>query len=58
MKRAEVERLLILIQESLHDRLRDAAGERDVSVNLLVLRAVDDYLNRLVPADEAVTTNR
>jgi predicted HicB family RNase H-like nuclease len=44
----------IRIPESLHDKLRGAAEERDVSVNLLVVKAIDDYLERLVPAAEVV----
>lgn len=44
----------VRLPESLHERLRDAAGERDVSVNLLVVKAIDDYLDRLVPADDAL----
>lgn len=36
---------------SLRDRLQAVASERDVSVNLLVTRAVADYLRRLVPFD-------
>jgi predicted HicB family RNase H-like nuclease len=44
----------VRLPESLHERLRDAADERDVSVNLLVMKAIDDYLDRLVPADDAL----
>lgn len=44
----------IRLPESLHDRLKAAADDREVSVNYLVVRALDDYLSRLVPADEAV----
>jgi len=46
----------IRIPESLHDRLREAALDRDVSVNLLVTRALDDFLARLVPADRVLAT--
>jgi hypothetical protein len=34
------------------DRLREAADERDLSVNYLVVKAVDEFLDRLIPADE------
>jgi predicted transcriptional regulator len=39
----------VRLPEALHLRLRQAATDRDVSVNLLVTRAVDDYLTRLAP---------
>lgn len=44
----------IRLPESLHERLRSAADEREVSVNYLVVRALDDYLSRLLPVDVAV----
>lgn len=37
----------IRLPVSLHDQLLTAASERDVSVNLLVTRAVSDFLLRL-----------
>ena len=40
------------LPESLHERLCAAARERDVSVNLLVNRAVEAYLDHLPPVDE------
>ncbi|MXY11385.1 MAG: toxin-antitoxin system HicB family antitoxin [Acidimicrobiaceae bacterium] len=46
----------VRLSESLHARLLEAATERDVSINLLVSRAVDDFLGRLVPVDELVRT--
>lgn len=42
----------IRFPEDLHDRLRTAAGERDLSINYLVVKAVEDFLGRLIPADE------
>jgi predicted HicB family RNase H-like nuclease len=42
----------VRLPESLHDRLRDCALERDVSVNLLVTRAVEAYLDHLPPVGE------
>jgi predicted HicB family RNase H-like nuclease len=36
----------------LHERLRAAAEERDLSVNYLVVKAVEEFLDRLIPADE------
>jgi predicted HicB family RNase H-like nuclease len=42
----------VRLPESLHDRLRDAALERDVSVNLLITRAIESYLDQLPPVDQ------
>lgn len=39
---------------SVHRRLHAAAADRDVSANLLVTRAVTEFLDRLVPVDAAV----
>lgn len=36
----------------LHDALAEAAEERGLSVNFLVVAAVRDFLPRLIPADE------
>ena len=36
----------------LHERLQAAAVERDLSINYLVVRAVEEFLPRLIPADE------
>ena len=45
----------IRLPQSVHEALRRAAGDRDVSINLLVNRAVEDYLARLPTVDEALT---
>lgn len=42
----------VRIPESLHNRLRDAADERELSANYLIVRAIENYLDRLIPADE------
>lgn len=42
----------IRVPERLHERLTAAADERYVSVNYLVVRAIDELLRRLVPADD------
>lgn len=42
----------IRFPDELHEALVKAAEERDLSVNYLVVRAVQDYLPRLIPADE------
>ena len=40
----------------LHARLSTAAAERDLSVNWLVVRAVEYFLDRLLPVDKIVLT--
>lgn len=42
----------IRFPEPLHERLKKAAEERDLSINFLVVKAVEEFLERLVPADE------
>jgi hypothetical protein len=42
----------VRLPASLRDQLQTVATERDVSVNLLVTRAVSDYLRRLPPASD------
>jgi predicted transcriptional regulator len=42
----------IRFPDALHDRLKQAADERDLSINFLVVKAVEDFLERLLPADE------
>jgi hypothetical protein len=37
----------VRLPESIHRRLHDAASHRDVSANLLVIRAVSELLDRL-----------
>lgn len=42
----------IRFPEELHERLRVAADERHYSINFLVVKAVEDFLDRLIPVDE------
>jgi predicted transcriptional regulator len=42
----------IRFPDTLHERLKDAADERDLSINFLVVKAVEDFLDRLIPAGE------
>lgn len=42
----------VRLPAELRVRLREAADERDLSVNFLVVKAVEDFLRRLVPADQ------
>lgn len=48
----------VRLPESVHRRLQLAASDRDVSANLLVTKAVDEYLGRLPKADKALTPQR
>lgn len=40
------------LSESVRDRLSAAAQERGVSMNFLVARAVEEFVDRLIPVDE------
>lgn len=40
----------------LHERLKAAAEERDVSANWLINRAIAAYLDQLVPAGDLMLT--
>jgi predicted HicB family RNase H-like nuclease len=44
------------VPRGLHDRLKSAAEERQVGVNLLAVKALEDYLDRLVPLDHLQLT--
>jgi predicted transcriptional regulator len=44
------------LPESLHDRLRAIAEERDVSVNLIATKAIKEYLDHLRPVDAVTKT--
>lgn len=46
----------IRISPELDARLKQAARERGVSVNLLMNSAVADYLDRLLPVDQVLRT--
>lgn len=46
----------IRFPEDLHKRLVEAAEERDLSINWLVCRAVEEFLDRLIPVDELTFT--
>ena len=48
----------VRLPESLHRRLQHAASDRDVSANLLITKAVDEFLERLPSADKALTARR
>jgi predicted HicB family RNase H-like nuclease len=42
----------IRFPEDMHEQLRVAAEERGLSINYLVVKAVEDFLQRLIPAEE------
>lgn len=42
----------IRFPDNVHEQLRIAADERDLSVNYLVVKAVEEFLDRLIPANE------
>ncbi len=42
----------IRLPEDLHRRLREAADERDLSINYLVVKAVEEFLDNLIPVEE------
>lgn len=42
----------VRLEPDLHQRLHEAAEDRDVSVNWLVTKALGHFLDRLIPADE------
>jgi predicted transcriptional regulator len=42
----------IRLSPELHNQLQKAAAERDVAVNFLVVKAIEDYLPRLLPVSE------
>jgi len=44
----------VRLPASVHHRLQAAARDRDVSANLLVIRAVTEFLDRLPSAAEAI----
>ena len=46
----------VRVPRALHDRVRAAADERQVAYNLIVVKALEDYIERLVPVDEVVVT--
>jgi HicB family len=45
----------VRLPESIHRRLHQAASSRDVSANLLVIRAVTEFLDQLPPPEAALS---
>lgn len=46
----------IRLSRDLHERLTEAARDRQLAVNHLVVLAVEDFLERLIPAEELKLT--
>ncbi len=46
----------IRFKPELHERLVKEAEERDLSINWLVCKAVEQFLDRLLPIEEIVWT--
>jgi predicted transcriptional regulator len=46
----------VRLEPALDERLKTEARLRNVSANLLINRAVADFLDRLVPVDDALKT--
>jgi hypothetical protein len=44
----------VRLPESVHQRLHEAANDRNISANLLVTRAVTEFLDQLPTADDAL----
>ena len=44
------------VPKPLHERLKEAAANRQVGVNLLAVTAIEDYLSRLIPVEELKLT--
>lgn len=47
----------VRLPEGLHARLHAEAEDREVGVNLMVVRAIEHYLDALVPADQVLDTD-
>ena len=48
--------LMIRVSPAMHEQLKHASYEHEASMTALVVRAVDYYLPRLLPADQIQTT--
>ncbi len=46
----------IRLPDELMGRIRVAAEERDLSVNWLIVKATEEFMDRLIPADEVRLT--
>lgn len=46
----------IRFPDPVHERLKTAAEERELSINFLVVKACEDFLERLLPPDQIKLT--
>ena len=46
----------IRFPDELHERLRIAAEERDLSINYLVVKAVEEFVENLIPVEDLTLT--
>lgn len=46
----------VRLRPDLHEQIVKAAAEREVSVNWMVNRAIEDFLPRLIPIEEFTLT--
>jgi hypothetical protein len=46
----------VRLPESLYERLKSAAQDRDVSANLIVTRALTEFLDHLAPSDVVLSS--
>lgn len=44
------------VPKALHERLKHAAEKRQVALNLLAVKALEDYLDRLIPVEDLQLT--
>ena len=51
-KQTERTTTAVRLPNGLLDQLKEAAYDRDLSVNDLVVKAVEEFLQRLIPADQ------
>lgn len=46
----------IRFPDELHEQLKQAAEDRELSINFLVVKAVEDFLPRLIPVEDFTLT--
>mgnify|MGYP003443798012 FL=1 len=46
------QQILLRMDPALYQRLKGAAADRELSMNWLIVRAVEEFLDHLIPADE------
>lgn len=52
----ERSKFMVRLPPALHQQLTDAAAERELAANVLVCRAIERYLEQLVPVDDLLIT--